>query len=817
MTKNRRNDSPPIRHIERLESRQLLTAVQDASQVDAHSGNQAICRPYDTVVLDLNLDGRFNSADLVAAVRIPTRLRDIGKPATEILRQSIDLVHALRVNAYESTDLPGDRTCTATETDADQETRYDDYHDDSRSIRESVTYVRSGPNLKLREAKYFDSEEQLRTRTKIVFRTDSSPIHTRQQQDYDQQGRLTREQTQLYYQSGAIRRMITATYVNNHPLVSKIVDRLHFDESGNTTLQHIQYLDGAGADLDSDVFYFAENSSHPIIHRQSASAFRDRLSNDQTPQPHFELNDADFMLQLHEAHQISQERLKNDYSDILRMNLIPAQINLENLIYQARISPSETERFRNLNRYFEIVSSIAEATIDGEFSEFHDEYTREIEVSTGDWTERFRSFASSEGLSLPLAPLRFHDAPLQLTNRQTTLLANWHQTTIGRDPFAHFEQRHQNLNVSKILESMRKVKTTVKILELKVTDSAPTFEWIVMPDKPDLSAAGLQDIGTMTSWFFFTRENGIYLNDEPNEEVIKRRVEAIEDEDQFYVMDIEHWPLDGTQATIDASISKLKRTADLVHKYNPNLLIGYYRLLPKRNANIRTIPAHVERATQWQAHNDHLAASLEDSVDILFPSLYTVHLGEADRTTEDLWQHFANSNIREAQRLSNGKPVLPFLALFYHGNNTRNPKAWAWVEPELLLYQMLTVHQSADGLVLYNTFRHSWNVIEDAGLVDALQMFHFAKDHQLAQELLAYIQQLHDEHHDELVLKLELELRILELQKKLRGLPISASQRIPIQTEIDSAQVQLTELVDLWGKILQFEPYVDFASHSRPR
>ena len=241
----------------------------------------------------------------------------------------------------------------------------------------------------------------------------------------------------------------------------------------------------------------------------------------------------------------------------------------------------------------------------------------------------------------------------------------------------------------------------------------------------------------VTSWYFFeTDEQGKYLRDTPSEAVIRQSVENhLTNEEQFYALNIEHWPLEGEPDVVANNLKKLKYVADLIHDCNPNLLIGFYRLLPRRDPNAAYSGAGTDQHEEWQAHNDRVAAQLQDSVDVLYPSLYVLHLGDATKTTAERWTTFAEGNLREARRVAAGKPVVPFVSLYYHPNGTRsessnqpqNLKGWQWVEPELLLYQMLTLNEIADAFVLYNDLPTTWSNLKDAQIADAIDRFDSAQ------------------------------------------------------------------------------------------
>ena len=180
----------------------------------------------------------------------------------------------------------------------------------------------------------------------------------------------------------------------------------------------------------------------------------------------------------------------------------------------------------------------------------------------------------------------------------------------------------------------------------------------------------------------------------------------------------------------------------MIHKYNPNLLIGYYRLIPRRNLNSSYTGPDSPEYAAWQAENDQLAAVLEGSIDVIFPSLYVLHLGHESQTTEERWMTYARENISEARRLSDGKPVVAFLSMYYQENGKRsvdnrptNPKSGQWIEPEFLLYQLTELSSLVDGAALYDDRNKPWTQFETAGIVEALDLFRQVADKGQLEEL----------------------------------------------------------------------------------
>ena len=321
---------------------------------------------------------------------------------------------------------------------------------------------------------------------------------------------------------------------------------------------------------------------------------------------------------------------------------------------------------------------------------------------------------------------------------------------------------------------MRRVKIQIKLLELRTDDGIPAFGLVTASDKPNLGSIGLKSIQLLSAWYFFEKNpSGKYFREFPSEEIIRQRVaNELTDEEKFYVMNLEDWPLTGEPQEMEANLQKLRKVADIIHDANPNLLIGYYRLMPRRDPNASYAGEGTKQFHDWQSHNSQVAAALNSSIDLLFPSLYVLHLGNNHRTTAELWSTFSSETIREATRIADGKPVVPFLSLYYHPNGSYedglylrgNPKGWSWVEPELLLHQMLHLNQEADAFVLYNDLRTDWSNLVELQLVRSMEMFHSARQRQQIPELRARYVRTFLQHRNQVLAREALERRIGETQ-----------------------------------------------------
>lgn len=166
------------------------------------------------------------------------------------------------------------------------------------------------------------------------------------------------------------------------------------------------------------------------------------------------------------------------------------------------------------------------------------------------------------------------------------------------------------------------------------------------------------------------------------------------------VLDVEHWPVgsDVSSSERAANIEKYIAVVDAARAALPNVLFGFYSVLPVRDY-WASVKGDADALKAWRAANAQLAA-LAEHVDFIAPSLYTFY---ADRNG---WQKYARFNIEEAKKY--GKPVYPFLWPLYHPSNRllgERPISAAFFR-----LQMLTVREQADGVIVWNGPYERWRL-----------------------------------------------------------------------------------------------------------
>lgn len=177
--------------------------------------------------------------------------------------------------------------------------------------------------------------------------------------------------------------------------------------------------------------------------------------------------------------------------------------------------------------------------------------------------------------------------------------------------------------------------------------------------------------------------------DIPNADQVKKALQKPRD-GAHLVVDIENWPLEGEGQA--ASIGKYQQTLAALKKGDPTVRLGLYSVLPLRDywrANGRN---GEKGFSEWQQANTKLAAGIVPYVDDLYPSLYAFY-GD-----KDAWVVYAEANLKEARRISAGKPVYCFLWPQFS-------KTYAFLPGDYWYAQLDTCRRMADGIVMWGTIR----------------------------------------------------------------------------------------------------------------
>jgi hypothetical protein len=179
--------------------------------------------------------------------------------------------------------------------------------------------------------------------------------------------------------------------------------------------------------------------------------------------------------------------------------------------------------------------------------------------------------------------------------------------------------------------------------------------------------------------------------DLPSNDVIARAVKKRAAGREWVVFDIESWPLDGDEASASASIRKFRAVLEAARKADPDARFGIYGEIPRTDYAASTSPQGSPRYLAWQQRNDRVR-ELVDSVDALFPSLYTQFRDPAQ------WRRHAEEEVREARRVASGKPVYPFIWPEYHPASKLFGQE---IDSQFWGTQLVTLCRVADGAVIW--------------------------------------------------------------------------------------------------------------------
>jgi len=228
------------------------------------------------------------------------------------------------------------------------------------------------------------------------------------------------------------------------------------------------------------------------------------------------------------------------------------------------------------------------------------------------------------------------------------------------------------------------------------------FDGTLYKNKPSLETYHVRPITVLyESRLFAANQSPVAVPPEP---IVRSLAYELRDSPEPVVLDIERWPLKGDGLTVQSTVGKFLSVLSWVKGEAPSVPFGIYGTVPVPDywRAIRD-PASVEFRS-WQQDNDRLE-EISNRVDALFPSIYTFY------TDRQGWVTYAIAQIAEAKRKAKGKPVYAFLWPQYHESN--RVLGLRPLDPDYWELQLNTVHQHADGLVIWGGWGangpESWN------------------------------------------------------------------------------------------------------------
>jgi hypothetical protein len=217
------------------------------------------------------------------------------------------------------------------------------------------------------------------------------------------------------------------------------------------------------------------------------------------------------------------------------------------------------------------------------------------------------------------------------------------------------------------------------------------YDGMLYRNKPDLSTLGIARVSII--------DRGIWPPTDPTMTPDPDRVAKVAgtfpDDDTPVVLDFERFPLIGSDAAVQASVTKLREILAAFRKLQPRRRYGFYGALPIADywRAVRLDPTNAQFHA-WQVDNDRLK-SLEADVDVLFPSLYTFY------DDPEGWRNYAIAQICEARRISK-RPVIVFLWPEFHESNQRVRNRF--LAPDFWQMELDVARRYADGIVLWGGY-----------------------------------------------------------------------------------------------------------------
>jgi hypothetical protein len=217
------------------------------------------------------------------------------------------------------------------------------------------------------------------------------------------------------------------------------------------------------------------------------------------------------------------------------------------------------------------------------------------------------------------------------------------------------------------------------------------FDGTLYSNKPDLSVYGIRPITVVYAGNFgpdwYKEADRL-----PDFQAVQAVAREAHQKGYGVVLDIEHWPLNGSPDVVRDNLRKYMTVLDWFRAAAPGLSVGYYGAPPVREYWRAMEDTSSQERRSWTEENDQLR-SLAGAVDVLFPSLYTFYPDQAG------WKKYAIAQIEEARRYGNGKPVYVFLWPQYHDSNLLRGNRF--LPEDYWLLELETAKQYADGIVIW--------------------------------------------------------------------------------------------------------------------
>jgi hypothetical protein len=209
------------------------------------------------------------------------------------------------------------------------------------------------------------------------------------------------------------------------------------------------------------------------------------------------------------------------------------------------------------------------------------------------------------------------------------------------------------------------------------------FDSMLFIDKPDMTQYGLTPIKLIGGSKLFP--SGTDKSLVPADKTVINALTGVHD---LTVLNIEHW-----QDT-DLYVALL----DKVHRLFPNLRVGYYSIVPRRDYWRAIQGEGHPKYVAWQTINDSLNP-IALQADVIFPSLYTFY------TDQQGWVLYATANLSEAKRYN--KTVYAFIWPYYHDSTKLTGQSIPFDYWRLQLDTLKSLE--VDGIVIWGGYKIPWD------------------------------------------------------------------------------------------------------------
>lgn len=164
----------------------------------------------------------------------------------------------------------------------------------------------------------------------------------------------------------------------------------------------------------------------------------------------------------------------------------------------------------------------------------------------------------------------------------------------------------------------------------------------------------------------------------------------------YVIIDIETWFENWRSKSNSQKMEVISGYSNALEEFRralPGHKFGYYGVVPAW-AHWDVIRSD-KLLRNWGVENE-LRKSIFESVDVIYPSLYTYHENPEE------WKAWATLTLAKAREMANGKKIIPFIWPNYHQSSVPYKKGNKELPSSYWRMQMEFVKNNADGFVIWN-------------------------------------------------------------------------------------------------------------------